>query len=99
MSQKALEEFQKVLANHLDPNMQRTIELDCPPGGIRPGDLIADVIAGTGLLPREPVAKVFGNWKWDYNDIPAEEWKKIQPLLKERISVLYNNGTIRYGSW
>lgn len=29
--------------------MEKTIELDCPPGGIRPGDLIDGVIKDTGL--------------------------------------------------
>ena len=40
----------------------QTIELDCAPGGIRPGDLIADVIADLGLPEQEPVSKSFGNW-------------------------------------
>lgn len=78
-----------------------TIELDCPPDGTRPGHLIEAVIEGTGLPSREPVSKVFGNWTWDYADVPgiAELWSKIQPILKERITVLYGRNLIRYGSW
>jgi len=78
---------------------EQTIELDCPPGHPRPGDLIDYVIAGTGLPKRETVSRVFGNWKWDYNDIPEEKWKEIQPILGERIRNLYEKGIIRYGSW
>ncbi len=40
----------------------QTIELDCPPGALRPGDLIEDVIKGTGLPSKESCSRVFGNW-------------------------------------
>ena len=77
----------------------QTIELDCPPGSMRPGDLIEGVIAGTGLSVREPIAMIFGEWTWDYGDVPADEWAKMKPTLKERITALYYDGFIRYGSW
>jgi hypothetical protein len=75
------------------------IELDCAPGSLRPGHLLPQVIANTGLPEREPVSKRFGNWTWDYSDIPADVWAKAKPLLAERITALYHAGTIRYGSW
>lgn len=76
-----------------------TIDLDCAPGYPRPGDLIAGVIKGTGLKKSEPVSMLFGNWTWEY-DIPHDKWvKNIQPIIKERITKLYNDGVIRYGSW
>ena len=76
-----------------------TIDLDCAPGGVRPGDLIGGVLKGTGLKPGEPIAKFFGNWTWAF-DVPRERWEaKIQPIIKPRIEALYNAGTIRYGSW
>jgi hypothetical protein len=78
---------------------RQTIDLDCAPGWPRPGDLIGGVIEGTGLAEREPVLKIFGNWTWDYSDLPEERWREIQPVLKERITKLYESGTIRYGSW
>jgi hypothetical protein len=78
---------------------EQTIELDCAPGAPRPGDLIGSVIEGTGLEPRDTVGRFFGNWTWDYSDVPADTWKKIQPILKERITALYHRGAIRYGSW
>ena len=79
--------------------MEQTIELDCAPGYPRPGNLIAGVIKGTGLKKRETVSRFFGNWIWDYSDVDPETWKKVQPILKERITALYNEGLIRYGSW
>ena len=78
---------------------EQTIELDCPPGNLRPGDLIKNIIEGTGLELRETVGRCFGNWTWDYNDVPKEVWQKAQPILKQRISKLYNDKVIRYGSW
>ena len=78
---------------------EQTIELDCAPGGIRPGDLIEGVIVGTGLEPRDTVGRFFGNWTWNYEDVPREVWEAAKPILKERIVALYNSGVIRYGSW
>jgi len=81
------------------PLLQQTIELDCAPGSPRPGDLIGGVIEGTGLQTKEPVAMFFGNWTYDYSEVPADEWAKIRPTIKARIEALYESGAIRYGSW
>lgn len=77
----------------------QTIELDCPPGYPRPGDLIKQVIYNTGLPLRESASRLFGSWTWDYNDIDPYIWNAAYPLLKARIMGLYNAGVIRYGSW
>lgn len=45
------------------------IELDCGPGSPRPGDLLPEVLEGTGLPVREPVSTFFGNWTWVYKDM------------------------------
>jgi hypothetical protein len=78
---------------------EQTIELDCAPGGIRPGDLIGGVIEGTGLELQDTVGRFFGNWTWNYEDVSPEVWEAAKPTLKERIVALYNSGAIRYGSW
>ena len=78
---------------------EHSIELDCAPGGIRPGDLIEGVIEGLCLPSKEPVSKFFGNWKWAFPDVSWERWQEIKPILKERIAELHRQGTIRYGSW
>ena len=77
----------------------QTIELDCPPGSIRPDSLLPDVIKDLGLEEREAVSSFFGNWTWDYNDVPEDTWLAAKPTLAERITALYNSGLIRYGSW
>jgi hypothetical protein len=79
--------------------MMKTIELDCAPGAPRPGDLIEGVIAGTGLQVKEPAAMFFGQWTWDYSEVPDEQWAKAQAVTKPRIEALYHAGCIRYGSW
>lgn len=82
------------------PNPQ-TIELDCPPGNPRPGDLLPSVIKDTGIPEdnREPVSKLFGNWEWNYDDVPEEIWLKARPTIKKRIERLFKGGIIRYASW
>jgi len=89
----------QVAVNTYAKERMQTIELDCPPGYPRPGDLIEDVIAGTGLPTRETVGRVFGNWIWDYSDIDSAIWEKAKPILEKRITELYNSGKIRFGSW
>jgi hypothetical protein len=80
-----------------------SIELDCPPGGIRPWDLIAGVVKDTILEPLkeadlEPGA-MFGHREWLF-DVPRDVWvAEVQPVIKPRIEALYNTGVIRYGSW
>lgn len=78
---------------------EQTIKIDCAPGYPRPGDLIEGVIEGTGLPLRESSGRCFGNWTWDYSDIDSEVWNKAKSVLKERLTKLYNKGTIRYASW
>lgn len=77
----------------------QTIELDCAPGTSRPDSYIKGVIKDLALPEREPVSKLFGNWTWDYSDIDAELWNAIKPILANRITKLFNEGYIRYGSW
>ena len=80
------------------------IELDCPPGSPRPGDLIGQVIAGTPLegrpelAPDAKISAVFGNWTWEYEET-EETHTTVKPILASRITALYNQGSIRYGSW
>jgi hypothetical protein len=83
----------------MEERENQTIELDCPPGHPRPGDLIGSIIEGTSLPLREAAGAFFGNWTWDYRDIDSEVWKKAKPILRERISKLHDNNIIRYGSW
>lgn len=96
MSEQLVKEMEEYMSH---PRRNQTIELDCAPGGTRPGDLIAGVIEGTGLELKEPVGKFFGNWTWDYRDVPEDEWKRIREITKPRVQALYNSGCIRYGSW
>lgn len=77
----------------------QTIELDCPPGSLRPGDLLPHVLKGTGIPVRDTQNRCFGNWTWDYTDIDPQVWAKAKPILKKRITALYNSGAIRDGSW
>lgn len=79
---------------------EQSIELDCPPGSPRPGDLILNVLKGTGLESKIPEPSMcFGNWKWNFSEVPEEKWVEVKKVIKPRITKLYNSGVIRYGSW
>ncbi len=79
-----------------------SIELDCPPGGIRPWDLIEGVVKDTGLelTPADlEGGAMFGHREWLF-DVDRDKWiNDIQPIIKPRIEALYHQGVIRYGSW
>ena len=81
-----------------------SIELDCPPGLPRPNDLIEGVLHGTGLVVKdfETGNPFFGHQTW----ILKEKAKKDAVFtrtrrgdIKDRITALYHNGAIRYGTW
>lgn len=82
----------------------QTIDLDCPPGPVRPGDLIRGVIDGLDIEkhasePLDDVTPFFGNACYSF-DVPKDDWvSRVQPVIKPRIEALYHAGTIRYGSW
>lgn len=81
----------------------QSIDLDCPPGGIRPWDLIEGVVKDTIIVltdeDKEPGHTFFGHRRWEF-DIPRDVWvEQVQPVIKPRIEKLYREGTIRYGSW
>lgn len=78
-----------------------SIELDCAPGSMRPGDLIEGVIEGTGITldPKKPNGMFFGNWEWVIPEAQNAAYEKAKDIIRERITKLYNAGVIRYGSW
>lgn len=81
---------------------EASIELDCPPGGIRPNDLIGGVLEGTGFTAEDFTtgAPFFGHQTWVLIDPDrVEEFKSHKPTFKARIVALYNQGRIRYGTW
>lgn len=84
---------------------KKVIEIDCPPGHIRPGDLIASIIKGTPLenleelKPENTTHRLFGEWAWEFeidDKIYADE---VLPVITPRIDRLYYCGIIRYASW
>ena len=78
----------------------QTIELDCPPGSPRPGDLIRGVIDGLGIEPMTfNVTPIFGCAEYVFKIDQATWEREYQPTIKERITALYKQGAIRYGSW
>ena len=71
------------------------IALDCPFGGLSPGDLIGEVVRDLDLELGECV----------FNRIPRKTWNvhyktaKAEHVVGERIKNLYKHNLIIYGSW
>ena len=85
--------------------MIKTIELDCAPGTRRPGDYLVELVRDTPIenhqnaKPDATSSRLFGCWTWTFNDVPDDEWKEVQSIIKPRIIALYDAGRIRFGSW
>ena len=80
-------------------DVPQTIDLDCAPGGIRPESLINSILEGTGLDVTDHPVPFFGAVVYSF-DVSRSHWVEfVQPIIKPRITALYNSGTIRYGSW
>lgn len=97
MSQESLEKIRSERLNKF------SIELDCPPGYPRPGDLIDGVLRDTGLEPTdfETGNPFFGHQIWILKKSANKDgiFIKKKPIFKERITRLYKEGLIRYGTW
>lgn len=80
-----------------------SIELDCPPGSIRPNDLIDGVLRDSGIEPTdfETGAPFFGHQVWILKEEANKDaiFTASKPTFKERITALYHSGRIRYGTW
>lgn len=83
-----------------DRHSPHTVEIDCPPGLPRPGDLIGHVLEGTGLEPDSwSATPFFGHATWTFSKVTCEEWAKAQPTTSKRLKALYHAGTVRYATW
>tara|TARA_R110000772_G_scaffold70078_1_gene154383 strand:- start:328 stop:582 length:255 start_codon:yes stop_codon:yes gene_type:complete len=82
---------------------QQTIELDCAPGGMRPGDLIEGVLVDTPLKLEEhfekDIPKSFGNWTFIVKEEFTDLYLEHTVSIKEKITNLYTSGYVRYASW
>lgn len=78
-----------------------SIEIDCPPGSPRPGDLLPGVLEGTGLTEEdfENTSRLFGNWEWQLSMGKNELYKSVRGTIKEKLVALYESGKARYVSW
>ena len=75
------------------------IGIDCPPGGPRPGELLPEVLMGTGITVGEPTVKFFGFWRWTITEEQREIYNKARETIKNRLTNLYERGHIRYAEW
>lgn len=75
------------------------ISLDSGPLAPRPNTLLPYVIKETILTLKQPESRSFGEWTWDYSEVSEANWSALQNTLRERITSLFDDGLIRYGSW
>lgn len=81
--------------------MAYSIDLDAPPGAVRPDALLEGVLRDTGLTPEDfkNTSRFFGNWEFVLLPGKEELYEKVRADIKEKVCALYNSGAIRYGSW
>lgn len=82
---------------HYENVLRNVLEIGCAPGGIRPGDVLKQVIEGTCLEDKKPASTFFDDWTWYYDEISPEDFKKSIKIIMPKLKELYNKGVIRYG--
>lgn len=81
---------------------EKRLTIDCAPGGIRPYDLLPQVVEGTCLpvkTAQDAISCVFGEWVWDYSEVSDEDWLEAKKIVFPRLKKLYENNTIRFGAY
>lgn len=81
-----------------------SIEIDCPPGLPRPGELFPGVLKGTGLKEADftNTSRFMGAWVWVLNEGSPDRDTKFtasKSIFKERLEELYHQGVVRYATW
>lgn len=91
------------MMDHKERYNKFSIELDCPPGWTRPSNLIGGVLEGTGLdvTDFETGTPFFGHQTWILKESAEKDSIFLinKDIFKSRITELYNDGIIRYGTW
>jgi hypothetical protein len=80
-----------------------SIELDAHPFSARPNDLIGSVLKDTGLFVEdfETGKPFFGHQVFILKESAGKDalFTKSKPIFKTRITELYREGLILYGTW
>ena len=64
-----------------------------------PEDVLRASLKDTDLPLRQPISKVFGNWRFDYSDIASATWEASEKTVQRNLATLRAAGSIRYCSW
>jgi len=77
------------------------IDIDCPPGPLRPNAVLQWVLQGSSLAPEDfdNTGRTFGNWTFVPKPEKLDEYGTQRNHIKARIIEAYEHGFIRYGSW
>jgi len=90
-----------------------TLEIDCPPGTIRPDALYNQLMKNIDeslmnatikqLLvfweDKEPITKQFGSWTWELREVLNETDKKeLTTFIYNKLLGFHEDSIIRYGS-
>lgn len=77
------------------------VEIDCPPGKMRPDDILKMVLKNLEITIDDFIvdSKSFGSWTFKLNEEKNEIYKLSIDIIKERIINFYRNGLIRYASY
>lgn len=83
------------------PQELHQLILDCPPGKIRPNDVLKIIIDGLDLIEEDfkVISKSFGAWTFEIS--PEKNLYYASQLSKiiNRVKNAYSSGLIRYAEW
>ena len=59
------------------------------------GEVVKDIIAGTGFVVPEPEIRIFASWRFKFCDVAPDVWERIRPVIYERIANLHDKGKVQ----
>jgi hypothetical protein len=83
-------------------NKEYYITIDCPPGNIRPDNILTNVLVNTKLNSNNFTVKCksFGEWTFVLNyDCNSNNFIESLQHIKISLTNCYKNGQIRYAEW
>lgn len=80
-----------------------SIEIDCPPGPIRPNSVFESILKKIGMTTDDFIQRsespVFGEQEWLVKPEKIDVYLSHKKTVKKLLTEAYKSGVVRFASW